>query len=382
MASADCVEAPVAVQSSDGACPAHAGLFMRTYGRLSGLPWLVFLGFPLASLLGSQVSRLHLALTLLGFALCLALYFALLLDRRPWLSRAAARGAVLAMFGLGVALTGYDRPGWAGVIVYCAAAMSFRRLFTERVAIALLAACTVTAAALAVVRGASFETAISVAVSCIGVGLLLIVIGELRARNGELVRAREDLARLAVAEERLRFARDIHDLLGHSLSVVALKAELVGRLLERDLDAASVHIEELQTVARGALAEVRQAVSGYRRPVLSAELEGARMALEDAGIQARIVAPERGLSPDVEALLAWTVREGATNVIRHSDARSCDLVIACDGGVATAEVTDDGGGSRLPPPARRAASEAAAPVARRAAPSGAVARRAAPSDAV
>lgn len=336
---AECVADPAG-------CDEHRGLFLRSHGRLVGLPWLMFLGFPLASLLSATVSPVHLTLTLIGFGLCIVLYCALLLDRRPWLSRSAARSAVLAMFLLGVALTAYDRAGWASVIVYCAAAMSFRRLFAERVAIALLTSSTLSATTLAVVRGTSLGTAISVAISCIGVGLLLVVIGELRARNLELVRARDEIGRLAVAEERLRFARDLHDLLGHSLSVIALKAELAGRLLERDADAAAVHVHELEQVARTALAEVRDAASGYRQPLLGSELDGARVALEAAGVQLSVQRAEATLPSDVEALLAWTVREGTTNVIRHSAARSCRVSIEPGLASAAAEIRDDG---RCPP---------------------------------
>src|SRR6202044_3692908 len=104
--------------------------------------------------------------------------------------------------------------------------------------------------------------------------------------NDQLRAARAELAELAVAEERQRFARDLHDLLGHSLSVIALKAELAGRLLPDRADEAAGEGAELERVARSALGEVRQAVSGYHQPKLDRELAGARMALTAAGIEA------------------------------------------------------------------------------------------------
>lgn len=324
------------------------GLFVRPYGRAASAVWLLFLGFPLSSLLSARVSTAHLALALAGFAAAVAIYAVLLLDQRHHLPRDTARGLVLALLALGVAMSALDRLGWATIVVYCVAAISIKRLFTERTMIAVALGGTVAATGAAALKGASAGAsvgeAISVAVSCAGVGLLLIVISQLRSRNLELVRARGELARLAVAEERLRFARDMHDLLGHSLSVIALKAELVGRLIDRDTDAARAHVSELEDVARGALAEVREAVSGYRKPVLAAELDGAKMALEDAGIRTQTVSPRHSLSPEVEALLAWTVREGATNVIRHSDARNCRLLIECGPDAASAAVIDDGNG--------------------------------------
>ncbi|HEX2037655.1 MAG TPA: histidine kinase [Chloroflexota bacterium] len=168
------------------------------------------------------------------------------------------------------------------------------------------------------------------------------------AAVAELRTAREDLARLAVAEERLRFARDLHDLLGHSLSLISLKQQLAGRLLPADPERAAQEIREAQEVTRRALREVREAVAGYRQPTLGEELIGAREMLEAAGVACRIENEAGGLPKPVEALLAWTVREGTTNVIRHSGARQCLIRLsrrAADGGeIVQAEISDDGRG--------------------------------------
>ncbi len=120
----------------------------------------------------------------------------------------------------------------------------------------------------------------------------MLVMSDLRLRNQQLSQARAELAQMAVAQERERFARDLHDLLGHSLSVIALKAELAGRMLPPDArprarDAAATEVAELEQVARTALGEVRDAVSGYRQPTLDGELAGARMALSAAGHRGR-----------------------------------------------------------------------------------------------
>ncbi len=151
-----------------------------------------------------------------------------------------------------------------------------------------------------------------------------------------------DAVRGVTFEERARFARDLHDLLGHSLSVIAVKAELAERLLERDPARAAAHVADVKTVAREALGEVRDAVSGYRRPTLSSELEGARIALEAAGIEARLEAADVDLPADVEAVLAWAVREGTTNIVRHSGARSCRIAVRPGPADVSAEVVDDG----------------------------------------
>jgi two-component system sensor histidine kinase DesK len=165
---------------------------------------------------------------------------------------------------------------------------------------------------------------------------------DLRASNRELTEARAELARMAVAEERERFARDLHDLLGHSLSVIALKAELAGRLVRDQPGQAAHEVAEVESVARKALGEVREAVSGYRQPTLDGELAGARMALSAAGIETSVVYPEVSIDPASEAVLAWAVREAATNVIRHSGATCCELRISTDSGAATLEVVDNG----------------------------------------
>lgn len=126
--------------------------------------------------------------------------------------------------------------------------------------------------------------------------------------------------------------------------MIALKAELAGRLLPGRPEDASREIGDVESVARSALHEVREAVSGYRRPTLDGELEGAVVALSAAGIAADVARAPVTLSPDVEAVLAWSVREGATNVIRHSGARRCQVTVTADLVNASVEVVDDGAG--------------------------------------
>ena len=167
---------------------------------------------------------------------------------------------------------------------------------------------------------------------------------DLRMRNQELIEARAELARTAVAAERERFARDLHDLLGHSLSVVTIKAELAGRLLpDRPADARA-EVRDIEQVARQALSEVREAVSGYRQPTLTGEMEGARIALSAAAIIVEFERTSVTLDPEVEAVLAWAVREGATNVIRHSGASHCQVRVLTGPYDAAVEVVDDGRG--------------------------------------
>jgi two-component system sensor histidine kinase DesK len=170
------------------------------------------------------------------------------------------------------------------------------------------------------------------------VSRLVLTVRELRA-------AREEIARLAVAEERLRFARDLHDLLGHSLSSITLKSELAGRLIPDAPDRAAAEVRDIEGVARDALREVREAVAGYRQPALDEELAGARQMLEAAAIACEIERNVGELPNDVGVVLAWAVREGTTNVIRHSRATRCEIRVTQEGEDIRAEISDDGLGS-------------------------------------
>lgn len=142
----------------------------------------------------------------------------------------------------------------------------------------------------------------------------------------EAVAGQRARAQLAVSEERLRFARDMHDLLGHSLSALAVKAQLAGRLVERAPDRAATEMAEVQVLARQALQQVRSAVSGYREVDLEGETDAVRAVL-DAGGTRTVTTGLEGLDlpPRTAALAAWVVREGGTNVLRHSDANECQI---------------------------------------------------------
>lgn len=161
----------------------------------------------------------------------------------------------------------------------------------------------------------------------------------------ELRAAREELARRAVEKERLRFSRDLHDLLGHTLSVIVVKSEAARRLAPRDLDAALAQVSDIESVGRQALTEIREAVTGYREGSLATELTRARSALAAAGIETVVRQSGTPLAPQTETLLGWVVREAVTNVVRHSDARHCEITVDSGPERVRLTVTDDGSGS-------------------------------------
>ncbi|TKK84253.1 sensor histidine kinase [Herbidospora galbida] len=178
-------------------------------------------------------------------------------------------------------------------------------------------------------------------------GLVPWIIVQLWDTIAELQATRKELARVAVSEERLRFSRDLHDLLGHTLSVMVVKAEVVRRLAPRDGEAAARQAADIEEIGRQALTQVRAAVTGYRGRGLDAELTSARDALAAAGIELTVRSPGSPLAPETDALLGWAVREGVTNVIRHSTARTCAITLVVGEGESEgAELTiaDDGAG--------------------------------------
>ncbi|MFI5755559.1 sensor histidine kinase [Streptomyces sp. NPDC051569] len=162
----------------------------------------------------------------------------------------------------------------------------------------------------------------------------------------ELRETRQELARSAVERERLRFSRDLHDLLGHTLSVIVVKAEAARRLAPRDPGASLGQIADIEAVGRQALTEIREAVTGYREGSLSADLDRARSALTAAGIEPVVRQSGPPLEPGTEVLFGWVVREAVTNAVRHSSAAHC--VITVDGSAERVRltVTDDGVGVR------------------------------------
>ena len=164
----------------------------------------------------------------------------------------------------------------------------------------------------------------------------------------ELRRTRAELARVAVAEERERFSRDLHDLLGHTLSVMVVKAQAVRRLAAQDPDAAAEHAADIERIGRQALVDVRQAVDAMRAPTLAEELDGARRALAAAGIETT-VEESVAAPPAADEVLAWVVREGATNVLRHSGASACRIALTDLGGQVALTIADDGVGGPSTP---------------------------------
>jgi two-component system sensor histidine kinase DesK len=161
----------------------------------------------------------------------------------------------------------------------------------------------------------------------------------------ELDRARDVQARLAVAEERLRFARDLHDVLGRNLALIAVNSELAARLVGRGRDGAVERMLQVHQTAQDSMRELREVVGGYRDADLDAELAGARSVLRSAGIGTRVIGDGTGLPPGAQAALGWVVREATTNIIRHSDPTTVTIeldVVQAAGPTAVLRIENDG----------------------------------------
>lgn len=159
----------------------------------------------------------------------------------------------------------------------------------------------------------------------------------------ELDRSRRVQADLAVAEERLRFSRDLHDVMGRNLSAIAVRSELAAELARRGRsNEAATEILGVRGVAQDSLRELREVVRGYRAVDLSAELAGARSVLRAAGTRTTVIGDAHAIPPDVQAVLAWVVREGTTNVIRHAEAATCTFRVSSGDGEVVLAITNDG----------------------------------------
>jgi two-component system sensor histidine kinase DesK len=315
------------------------------------LGWLAALGVVAARLVQEPHGPLSLAAKLLGLALLAGLFLRVTLrgamtpgDLSPAGPASAAvyprllllAAMVLVILGFGALAPG-DGAWWLVMHPLVAAGL----VLPSALAAGVMAGMLGLAIAMAWLVTGRFEVMLLIQVA-FGAGA--VAIRQLTLSVAHLRAAREELARLAVTEERLRFARDLHDLLGHSLSVIVLKSELAGRLLPGAPERAAAEVGDIEHSAREALREVRRAVAGYRQPALRDELAAARELLTAAGISAAIEHTAGPLPATLDGLFAWAVREGVTNVIHHSAAKRCAIGVSRAGDLARVEVSDDGRG--------------------------------------
>lgn len=177
------------------------------------------------------------------------------------------------------------------------------------------------------------------------VGAANIYFAEMARKNAQIKLTQDEVRQLARTAERERISRDLHDLLGHTLSMVAIKAELAGKLLDRgNPDDAWREIGDVEQTARDALAQVREAVAGYRSASLESELANARLGLQARGVRLHYDNAPKDLPADIDGVFAIVLREAVTNVIRHADAGRCGVTFRRESGDAIMQIEDDGRG--------------------------------------
>ena len=316
--------------------PAEAG--MRWYSLL----YLGFLFVPAVAFWTRDVG-VNWALTLASIGVFLPLYV-VMFRHNDW----RATVAILGTAALGCLLLPYNPFSNTYIIYACAGAAYLpfpRNLLVAAVSFAAFAA---TALSSNMPSGiAVFLLSLTALVS------ILVMVSNLMmrakaAKQAALKLSQEEVSRLAALAERERIGRDLHDLLGHTLSVIAIKSELAARLSDRDPAAAKAEIEDVERIAREALGQVRGAVAGMRAVGLKAELANARLALAAVEVDFEYTSVDQPLHSEIETVLALALREAVTNIIRHAKARRVSARFAVEGERVVLVVRDDGrGGARL-----------------------------------
>ncbi len=275
-----------------------------------------------------------------SYALFLVLYFAGHFVRTPRILWIVAGLDAIAIFG------SLRNPSAACFFIYGSALIA--NGFPPRQARLVLAAQVLLgAAASAALAMEWWYYMASVVISAL-IGAVTIQAAAKAAGDAKLRMAQAEIERIAKLAERERIARDVHDLLGHTLSVVVLKSELAQKLMSRDPSRARQEMSEVERIARQGLAEVREAITGYRSSGLAAEIEHVRDTLTAAGIDATVEGRPAALAPAQETALSLALREAATNVIRHAGATRCHIRFYAQDGSALMEVQDDGRGGDAP----------------------------------
>ena len=313
---------------------------MRLLPKNSEFTWAVFSVFYFAFFfvdpIASHFSALKWMFTILGTIAFLLLYFGLF-----WVSTRQSLLHVLGMLVLGAVFAPYN--GGSTTFFIFAAAVSPFLVESEASAIQLLLA--VEAFVLLVWWGLHQNVWFLVFAGGMSfiVGASNIHFAQRIRANKKLLRAQEEIEHLAKVAERERIARDLHDVLGHTLSVITLKSELAGKLMDRDPQRAGQEIREVEEISRQALTEVRDAIRGYRAQGLAAELAHAKSTLETAGLTVQCDAATTVKLPAIqESVLSLAVREAVTNVVRHAQAHHCRMRLEQRNESCRLEIQDDG----------------------------------------
>lgn len=307
----------------------HPAIWLA-YIPLFFIPWAIKLPSPVQMIAAGA-----------GLAVFLMVYF-ISLKAAGWRLIGLAIAALLLSFALA-----FTNSNWTVIAVYAAAMIAeLRPAWRAGLGVGVFAAAS---AGLALVTGQpAFYWVLGVFLM-IMVGIGNISRAALQDKNAALAAAQGEVRHFAAAVERERIGRDLHDLLGRTLTLIALKADLAARLSTTDSQKAASEMRDIAAAAREGLAEVRAAVSGMTGASLAGEIAGSKAALAAAGIACEVEGDAEAIDPGTSAVLAMALREAVTNVIRHSGARTCRIALIQQPGGLELKVSDDGDGQAVRP---------------------------------
>jgi len=280
--------------------------------------------------------------TFASYAVFLWLYFRLFFRRET----ESVLLYAIAIGALGFLVIPFN-PGAQGYLIYACAFFAFAG--TVRDAIRLMAGMLALFALEWYLLGFQWQYSLSALVVGPVVGSMNLIYRRNQQRNAELKLSHDEVRRLAALAERERIGRDLHDLLGHTLSLITLKSELANKLFERDAVAARREIADVERVARDALTQVRRAVTGIRAAGLAAELASAKLLLESNGVHLQYDLGDIALPTEIETALAMTMREAVTNIQRHAQAQSARIQLHAEDGQLVLRIEDSGRGGAIVP---------------------------------
>ncbi|MGH8091032.1 MAG: sensor histidine kinase [Rudaea sp.] len=280
--------------------------------------------------------------TVASFVAFLWLYW-----RTYYRSRTQVIWSASAMAVLGLVLMPFN-PGAQCYFIYACAYFPCSGT-TRRAALATLAALALYTVEWLLVLKFDWAYWINGVLISICIGFMNLNFVRKAERDAALRMSHDEVRRLAATAERERIGRDLHDLLGHTLSLITLKSELANRLFDRDVAAAKREMVDVERVARDALAQVRRAVTGIRAAGFAAELASARLLLESNGVHLDYELADAGMPAEVETALAMTVREAVTNIQRHARATRASIALERAGGRLILRIADDGRGGGIVP---------------------------------
>ncbi|WP_346769260.1 sensor histidine kinase [Planctomonas sp. JC2975] len=295
----------------------HPGARKWYWGSIWGLIYLVI---PIVLIWSNKPPVVAGILMTALIALIAAIYVVTppLIWGRPWPVAAASYAVFIAITCLGIPMIG-ENVIWLWIFVPVMSAMSWQpRAFT------LLTILVIVIAQLTVIvlTGTFADYWYSVALTA-SIGVMMFAFAQQIQAVQRLRDAQSEIARLAVVDERERFARDMHDVLGHSLTVVTVKSELARRLVSREPERAEEELADIERLSRAALADLRASVAGYRAMTLETELSAAHAALVAADIVPHLPTSTDVVAPELRETFAWVLRESITNVVRHARAKNC-----------------------------------------------------------